>query len=102
LRVFRRTDPCDADKREDNYGTAVTADGRVWFASLGFGLAVWNPARGADPPIYYGTAAGLPSMNLVDVVNSADGKLWVATQANGVVKFDPATGRVVDVLDTAD
>src|SRR5262249_31338639 len=38
--------PCDRTLTESHLGAAVTSDGRVWFASSGHGLAMWDPTTG--------------------------------------------------------
>jgi hypothetical protein len=65
-------------------GAAVTPDGRAWFLSRLFGLAVWDKGAIADV-----TVPGLGTG--VDVAADPDGTLWVADTGK-VLRFDPATG----------
>jgi ligand-binding sensor domain-containing protein len=82
---------------ENHYGVAVTPDGRVWFATYGHGLAVWDPPQRTYARVL-GTETGLPELNLTDIVVDNAGMLWIATAFTGIVKFDPVSERVVEYL----
>jgi ligand-binding sensor domain-containing protein len=102
VRAIYPGQPCNRALAENHYGAAVTADGRVWLAARGHGLAVWDRMRSAEPARVLASGAGLPSVDLTDVVTSADGKLWVATGGGGVYLLDPATEHTVGQLTTAE
>ncbi len=68
--------------------------GNVWLGTYGAGLVELDAA--GQVRSRFGTQAGLPSANIVDLY-PAHGKLWIATFERQLVRFDPDAGRA-DVL----
>jgi hypothetical protein len=87
--------------RESERGAAVTSDGTVWFASLGFGLTSWNPQTAHGNYTQIQRWPQVPS-DLLDVVADPDGSLWVATFGGDLLRFSPATGAVTPFAGVSD
>jgi diguanylate cyclase (GGDEF)-like protein len=70
---------------------ALDRKGRMWIGSFGGGLTMitgWNGSRPAFRR--FGTAEGLPHVNVDGVRTDGDGIVWVSTD-DGLARIDPAT-----------
>lgn len=80
------------------YGLAAAANGDVWVATNGGGLAVWRQQRGSfdryrhDPEV----SGSIASDSIRSIALTVDGRLWVGHSNRGLDLFDPATGVVVE------
>jgi hypothetical protein len=96
--------PLEGDKVNLS-AVAVTKDGTVWFASgilfnepddVNYGLAAHVPHKGFT---YYDPVkdAGLPEVNVRDMLALPDGRLVLAGLSTGLSIWDPATGKHVNI-----
>jgi len=69
--------------------TTVTPDGRAWFLSSLFGLAVWDPKTGNYETMSNVKVPGLGTPH--DMVADPDGTLWI-TDGVQVLRFNPQSG----------
>lgn len=69
-------------------------EGDAWISASGGGLNRVSNASGASLSVrYYGTAEGLPSNEVHEIVIAHDGRIWAGTD-KGIAVLDPATGHV--------
>jgi len=73
----------------------VDAHNRLWLASEGAGLSLWQPRSGSFR--HYrrvaGDPASLPSDDVWAIAPNGAQRLWLGTYAGGLVDFDPDSGR---------
>ncbi len=96
-----RNDPSDPSTLPANLVRDVDAgpDGRIWVATEGGGVAVWNPAT--DSFTRYTQNAVAPDLALSSNYNravAADrlGSVWIASRSSGLDRLDPTSGAVVN------
>lgn len=70
------------------YGIALDANGGIYVASFGNGLAYLAP--GSYAPTYFTAADTLPSNDLTDVVVDRDGDVWIGTHGAGIARYSPS------------
>ncbi|MDX2020750.1 MAG: histidine kinase [Deltaproteobacteria bacterium] len=68
-----------------------TEDGTLWIASSARGLI----RRRGGVEDRFGSAAGVPDVELLCLARSEDGVLWIGTAGAGLVRFDRGQGHVV-------
>jgi hypothetical protein len=77
--------------RDEVRGLAVDAQGGVYVASDGNGLAYLTPGNYA--PSYWSSATTLPVNHLRGVAVDGSGDVWVGTASAGVARFSPAANH---------
>ncbi len=94
-----RHDPSDPTSLPGNLVRSIDegADGRIWVATEGGGVGVWNPAT--DGFTRYRHRPLVPTLGLASNYNRAIlsdrlGYVWVATRSAGLERLDPASGSV--------
>ena len=70
------------------YGIALDANGGVYVASFGNGLAYLAP--GSYVATYFTAANTLPSNDLTDVVVDRNGDVWIGTHGAGIARYTPS------------
>jgi hypothetical protein len=70
------------------YGIALDANGGIWVASFGNGLAYLAP--GSYTATYFTAADTLPSNDLTDVAVDRDGDVWIGTHGAGIARYSPS------------
>ncbi len=98
FRVYRH-DPNDPTSLPGNMVRSLDEgdDGRIWVATDGGGVGVWNPVT--DRFTAYrrnplAPAAGLASNYSRAILSDRLGYVWVATRDAGLERLDPASGTV--------
>ena len=75
--------------RDEVHGLAVDANGGVWVASDGNGLAYITSSN--QTPMYWSAATTLPMNHLHGAALDPSGDLWIGTNGAGVARYDAAT-----------
>jgi signal transduction histidine kinase/ligand-binding sensor domain-containing protein/AraC-like DNA-binding protein len=90
LILYRDTDPYEV---ENQFQTIVQDwEGFIWVGSREGGLKSFNPQTGTF--ITYKIENGLPSNNILSILEDADGYLWLGTD-KGLVNFNNKNGSVI-------
>ncbi len=80
-------------------GVDAAPDGRIWVATEGGGVAVWDPATNgftrysSDSLV---ATAGLSSDYNRAILADRLGSVWIATRATGLDRLDPASGEATN------
>lgn len=90
--LLNRTIPLNAyirDIVEDRHG-------KIWIASHGTGIAVFDPEKRVSIILDRETA-GLPSNNVLSLLEDSRGNIWAGTSGEGLARFNPKT-RQFEIL----
>ncbi|SEI55591.1 Signal transduction histidine kinase [Dyadobacter sp. SG02] len=68
--------------------------GKMWIASHGTGIAVFDPEKRTSLLLNRETAA-LPSNNVLTLLEDSRGNIWAGTGGEGLALFDPKTRKFV-------
>ncbi|MGG7664395.1 hybrid sensor histidine kinase/response regulator transcription factor [Dyadobacter sp. BHUBP1] len=68
--------------------------GKMWIASHGTGIAVFDPEKRVSILLDRETAA-LPSNNVLSLLEDSRGNIWAGTGGEGLALFDPKTRKFV-------
>ena len=97
LVVYSR-EPGNADAIASDYVWAIDedADGNLWLATDGGGVAVWEREKDRFVAVRYepGNPASLSSDKVRNLLVAADGRVWVATRGAGINRIEPTTRSV--------
>ncbi|WP_342085499.1 hybrid sensor histidine kinase/response regulator transcription factor [Dyadobacter sp. OTU695] len=66
--------------------------GKMWIASHGTGIAVFDPEKRVSVLLDRETAA-LPSNNVLSLLEDSRGSIWAGTSGEGLALFDPKTRK---------
>ncbi len=86
---YRFTDYTAISGIGSNYIYAIYTDSRnrVWFATDGKGLSVWDGKTFTN----YNTKNGLPDEVVYQIVEDSKGNIWCSTFKGGIIKFNGST-----------
>ncbi|MET7256018.1 hybrid sensor histidine kinase/response regulator transcription factor [Dyadobacter fermentans] len=90
ISLLKRMIPLNAyirDILEDRHG-------KMWIASHGTGIAVFDPEKRVSILLDRETAA-LPSNNVLSLLEDSRGNIWAGTGGEGLALFDPKTQKFV-------
>ena len=71
-------------------------NGKMWIASHGTGIAVFDPEKRVSILLDRETAA-LPSNNVLSLLEDSRGNIWAGTGGEGLALFDTKTRRFVNI-----
>lgn len=92
VRAAWNTDAPGALSHDHIWSICETHDGRLWLATTGGGLNLFDPVSGRCTR--FGKAEGLPSDVVCGVLADSKGNLWASTNT-GLCRLTPSTGKVV-------
>ncbi|MBO9611109.1 MAG: response regulator [Dyadobacter sp.] len=90
ISLLKRMIPLNAyirDILEDRHG-------KMWIASHGTGIAVFDPEKRVSTLLDRETAA-LPNNNVLSLLEDSRGNIWAGTGGEGLALFDPKTRRFI-------
>lgn len=73
----------------------ITADGKVWIATLGMGVAIFDPATETFDYLFHrpGDVNSLASNQVKTIEQDAAGNIWIGTYGAGISIYHPLTGH---------
>lgn len=72
----------------------ITPDGKVWIATLGMGVVIFDPATATFEYLVHrpGDANSLPSNNVKAIEIDSAGNVWIGTYGAGISIYNPRDG----------